>query len=264
MWRIPIFLSLLVMALPSTAQSLASPDALTGRAILERAAEVAGGEFWLNPQTLMLSGEAVFYGPDHPAPRRRIERYRMWRVMNPNRTVSHGADGMVRILAQNDGQTVFDVGFDGETTWNERGVVPQEEAAAYWASNFGFGIIRQALGDGFAITRVPDGEVGGHALYMLRITSPDGGETLFGIDQRSHFIRYMGFATPRGWHVRVYDDFYWAQGLPDGARWLQPGSIALTYNGVLQNIIYWRAVSVNAPIDTIVFRNPAAGGIAQP
>lgn len=252
---------------PGAATAQDSPAAaaeLTGRDILESAVAAAGGEAWLNPQTLILTGEATFYAPNSPTPRSHIASYRMWRVMNPDRSVSHAADGKVRILAQSDGRTVFDVGFDGTTTWNERGIVPPAEAAAYWASNFGFGIIRQALRDGFVITRVPDGEAGGHPLYMLRIVAPDGGETLFGIDQRSRFIRYMGFATPRGYHVRVYDNFYWAANMPAGQRWLQPGSIALTYNGVLQNVIRWHSVAVNTPIADAIFTYPADGGISNP
>ena len=236
----------------------------TGRAILEGAVEAAGGATWLEPRSLILTGDAVFYGPDSANLRSRATSYRMWRVMNPDRSVAHAADGKVRITARDGERLLFEVGFDGTTTWNERGVVPQAEADAYWASNFGFGIIRQALRDGYVITRVPDREVGGHALHMIRITSPDGGQTLFGIDQRSRFIRLMGFATPRGWHERVYDDFFWAGDMPAGTRWLQPGSVALTYNGVLQNVVRWRSVTVNAAIPDALFVHPPAGGIAAP
>lgn len=237
---------------------------LSARAILESAVEAAGGDTWLNPRSLILSGDAVFYGPDGHQPRSRATAYRMWRVMNPDSTVAHAADGMVRIAAHDGGRRLFEVGFDGSTTWNERGVVPAAEAEAFWASNFGFGIIRQALRDGFTITRVPDSTQDGHPLFMLRITSPDGGTTLFGIDQRSRFIRFMGFATPRGWHVRVYDRFFWAPDMPAGQRWLQPGEITLTYNGVKQNVIRWTSVQVNPAIDPALFRNPADGGIVAP
>ena len=42
---------------------------------------------------------------------------------------------------------MFEVGYDGDTTWTQDGIMPREEADAYWASAFGFGIIRRALGD---------------------------------------------------------------------------------------------------------------------
>ncbi len=259
---------LLALVLPSAthAQPVPAPAEaqLTSRAILESAVVAAGGDTWLNPRSLILTGDATFYSPDSATPRTTATSYRMWRVMNPDRTVAHAADGMVRIAAHDGERRLFEVGFDGTTTWNERGVVPPAEAEAFWASNFGFGIVRQALRDGFTITRVPDSEVGGHALYMIRITSPDGAATLFGIDQRSRFIRLMGFVTPRGYHVRVYDHFYWAANMPPGTRWLQPGSITLTYNGVVQNVIRWTAVQVNPDIPAATFRNPADTGIVAP
>jgi hypothetical protein len=254
----------LLPAASTQAQLIPAENELTGRAILESAVAAAGGDTWLNPRSLILTGVAIFYSADSAAPRSRATAYRMWRVMNPDRTVAHAADGMVRIAAHDGERRLFEVGFDGTTTWNERGIVPPAEAEAYWASNFGFGIVRQALRDGFTITRVPDSEVGGHPLYMIRIISPDGGTTLFGIDRRSRFIRLMGFVTPRGYHVRVYDNFYWAANMPPGTRWLQPGQITLTYNGVVQNVIHWTAVQVNPDIPAATFRNPADGGIATP
>ena len=99
--------------LPVLALCVAAPAAaeeLTARQILERAVEAAGGESWLNPRTLVLEGEAIFYAPDSPTPRSRADDYRMWRAMNPDRTVSHGADGKVRITAKSGGRLLFEVG----------------------------------------------------------------------------------------------------------------------------------------------------------
>ncbi|MGP1281523.1 MAG: hypothetical protein ACTS1X_00980, partial [Parasphingopyxis sp.] len=158
-----IGLLLFLFAAPALAQDEPAPDA---RAILERAAEAAGGDDWLNPSTLQLSGHAVFYGPDSAEPRARSDDYRMWRVFDPDRTASHNAQGKVRIRAgigpNGDGGVMFEVGYDGETTWTEDGIMPREEADAYWASAFGFGIVRRALGEGFTLTRIPDGNSNGH------------------------------------------------------------------------------------------------------
>jgi hypothetical protein len=246
--RLPLTIAAVLLAAPASAQD--TPDAPS---ILDRAIAAAGGEGWANARTLMLAGSAVFYGPTGASPRSTADDYRMWRVYDPARTASHAAEGKVRIIAKSGARTLFTVGYDGVTTWNDKGVVPKAEADAYWASNFGFGIIRRAREEGFKAERVPDDAVAGRALYMVRLTDPQGGVTLFGIDQQSHAIRTMGFATPRGWHLRVYDDFLRLKN-PD---WLQARKVTLYYNGVKQNEVTWRETRVNAPIDDAIFAAPA-------
>lgn len=251
-----IFLPLLLLAaVPAVAADQPGPvpaatEAQSPRAILQAAIDVAGGDVWLNPRTLYLAGTAVFYAPDSATPRSRATDYRMWREMNPGRTDAHQADGKVRIVARDGERLLFEVGFDGTTTWTEKGVMPKAEADAYWANNFGFGIIRQALHDGFKLERAPDTDVGGHPVQMIRIIDPHGARTLFGIDCDSRYIRYMGFATPRGFHVRTYDDFV----LLDNPRWLQAREVSLYYDGVKANTVYWKEVKVNGPVDGDLFR----------
>jgi hypothetical protein len=228
---------------------LAAAAALSAEDILDRAAEAAGGTEWLNARTLVLSGTATFYGPASPEPRSRATDYRMWRVFDPERQAAHGAEGKVRILACDGARRLFTVGYDGTTTWTERGVTPKAEADAFWASNFGFGIIRHARKPGFKAERVPDDRIGAHPLHMVRLTDPSGTQTLFGIDQQSFAIRMMGFASPRGWHVRTYDDFY---RLP-GSRWLQARKVTLYYNGVKSNEVVWAEARVNQAIADNVF-----------
>lgn len=222
------------------------------RAIVAFAVAAAGGEAWLNVNSLYLAGSADFYAPGSAEPVRHVEDYRMWRAMDPNRTTAHGAEGKVRITAISGGKMLFDVGFDGVTTWNEKGVVPKAEADAYWASNFGFGIIRQALKESFQIEAAPERTIDGHQLDMVRIIDPGGQATLFGIDRESRFIRYMGFNTPKGWHERHYSDFI---ALPN-PRWVQAREVTLFYNGVRQNTVHWREVRVGEPIDPALFAPP--------
>ena len=250
--RFTVIATALLAAMPVAAET-PQPDA---RMIIAEAAEVAGGETWLSPATLRLEGRAEFYAPNQPGVIRRAESYVMWRVLDPNRTAAHGPEGKVRITARSGGKLLFDVGYDGETTWNEKGVVPKAEADAYWAANFGFGIIRMALKQGFKLERAPDRTVDGHALDMVRIVDPSGQATLFGIDAKSRYIRYMGFASPRGWHERVYDDFvfFW------NPRWLQARSVTLFYNGVRQNTVYWDKAVVGQPVDPATFAMPASYG----
>ncbi len=239
---------LATMAVPAGA----TDEPLEGAAILAMAREAAGGDDWANARTLTLSGHAVFYGPKSHEPRTRASDYRMWRVFDPGRTVAHGADGKVRIIAKDTDRLIFEVGYDGETTWTERGITPKAEADKFWASNFGFGIIRQADKPGFVATRLPDDDVGGHALYMVELTDPKGGKTLFGIDQKSHAIRTMGFRTPRGWHLRVYDDFVHLE----DPRWLQARHVTLYYDGRKSNEVFWTETKVNAEIDAALFAPP--------
>lgn len=225
-----------------------------GAAVLAMATEAHGGEDWANAKTLVLSGHAIFYAPDRAEPESRADEYRMWRQFDPARTSAHAAEGKVRITARAQGRMLFDVGFDGTTTWTEKGVTPPEEAAKFWASNFGFGIIRHASKPGFRAVRVPDSVVDGHRVWMVRLTDPKGAETLFGVDQQSHAIRYMGFATPRGWHERRYDDFETLA----APRWLQARHVTLTYNGVKQNEVFWTKTEVNVPVDPALFTPPAS------
>lgn len=237
-------------ARPATA---AAPKQTTAQDILQRAINVAGGEAWLNPKTLVMRGRAVFYGPSGAEPRSVSDDYRMWRVFDPGRSASHGAEGKVLIRAKAGERTLFEAGYDGATTWTERGITPKAEADAYWASNFGFGIIRHARKPGFKLERVGDDDHAGRALYKLRITDPAGGQTLFGIDQLNFAIRTMEFATPRGWHKRTYDDFVELR----DPRWLQARKVTLLYNGVKQNEVFWTDVQVNAPVDEAIFRLPS-------
>ncbi len=261
--RIMSVVSLAVLAALAPVQTVSAADAPQtppsavpspdGAEVLRMAAQAHGGDDWANARSLVLAGHTVFYAPDRPMPSGTADDYRMWRVFDPGRTSAHEAEGKVRIIAKSKGKVLFEVGFDGTTTWTEKGVIPPAEAAAFWASNFGFGIIRHAGKPGFKAVRVPDSVVDGHKVWLVRLTDPQGAETLFGVDQQSHAIRYMGFATPRGWHERHYDDFETLK----SPRWLQARHVTLTYNGVKQNEVFWTSTQVNVAVDPSLFTPPA-------
>lgn len=240
-------LTLACLSVPATA---AEPEAA---ALLTQATDAMGGEAWLNPVTLVLEGEATFFAPNRAEPVSRMDDYRMWRAMDPDRTSAHGADGKVRITGRSAGLTVFAVGYDGTTTWTDKGVMPKAQADAYWASNFGFGILRRAAGPGFRVERAPDRMVDGHPVQLIRVIDPQDAPTLFGLDTDTHLVRYLAFATPRGFHERVYDDFV-AQTGPD---WVQARTVTLYYDGVKQNTVHWRVARVNVPVDPALFAPPA-------
>ena len=84
---------------------------------------------------------------------------------------------------------MFLAGFDGSTTWTEKGVMPKAEADAYQASNFGFSIIRKAKKPGFAAQRIPDDRVAEHQSWMVELTYPKGNKTLFGVDKKTNLLR---------------------------------------------------------------------------
>ena len=223
-----------------------------GMATLAMAREAAGGETWASAETLLLSGHAVFYGEDGHQPYAKADDYHMWRAFDEGRSSAHEAEGKVRISAISNGRPMFLVGFDGSTTWTEKGVMPKAEADAYWASNFGFSIIRQANKPGFAAQRIPDDQVAGHQSWMVELTDPKGSKTLFGVDKKTKFIRMVGFITPKGWHYRIYDDFVWIK----NPGWLQARHVTLYYNGRKANEVFWKETKVNVTVDPALFTPP--------
>lgn len=223
-------------------------DALEARQIIERAHEAAGGEEWVNPQTLYMEGHGVFFpGGGHEAVI--YEPYRMWRVYPEGKDDAHIADGRVRIDALRDGAIVFQLAFDGVNTYNQNGLVPGAEASAEWANNFGFGAIRYALDPEYTLHRLPDDYVDGREAYVVRVTDAVGGEAVFAVAQDDYAILRVGFDTARGWHERIYSDFF----SNEGDAWVQPGRVRLFYNGVKANETIWTAYRINAPMDDALF-----------
>lgn len=230
----------------------AQPSDPAARAVIERAVAAHGGDLWLDPETLELSGTATFYDPATGAVRSEADDYRMWRTFEEGRTAAHEASGKVRIVAKSGEKVLFEVGYDGQTTWTERGIMPRAEADAYWANNFGFGIIRSALEEGFALQTAPPRDIGGRRTNMVRILDPNGMQTLFGFDAESGFVTYMAFTAPRGFHERLYGDFV---RLADG--WVQARRVTLLYDGVIANSVFWRETRVNGEVDPALFQPPA-------
>ena len=239
-----------MLAVPALAQA----EDNSARQVIEAAIAAHGGDVWLDPGTLVMSGHATFYAPDKAEPVSTTDDYRMWRTINTDRKQAHGAEGKVRIRAASGERLVFEVGFDGETTWNQNGIVPKDEADKFWASNFGFGIIRRALDEGFTLEAAPARDIEGHELDLVRIVDPGGAKTLFGIDRDSRFIRYMAFNSPRGLHERIYDDFV---KYPDSG-WVQAREVTLYYDGVRNNTVYWTDVKVGAQIPEETYAPPPA------
>jgi len=231
----------------TTLEAAENPD---GRTILARATEAHGGDSWAKVRTLKLKGHAIFWGEVGSEPTSAPNSYVMYREFDPDRQAAHGAEGKLRIIVSDHGKHLWTVGYDGETTWNDKGTIPKSEADVYWASNFGFGIIRHAFKPGFKAERLADSNVDGFATYMVRLTDPTATESLFGIDKKTHAVRMVGFLTPRGWHVRTYSGFFRPKKMP---RWLQAGKVTLFYNGVKQNEVHWKQAEINVQVDQSLF-----------
>ncbi len=213
--------------------------ALTARTIVERATLAAGGESWRRPTSLYLEGYGTFYAADGTPLIN--ESHRMWRVYPSFKPDAHNADGKVRIESIRGGQVVNYSAFDGVRTYGLNGLMPPSAADTQWAENFGFGVIRFALDDGYKLARQPDDLVDGQPVYRVEVTGANGSKTTFGIAYRSYQILSVGFSTPRGWHERIYSNFYAKRGV----NWVQPGRVRLYYNGVKQNEIVWRDFRIN-------------------
>ena len=226
----------------------AKPDQLTGEDIVERAYKHAGGDAWVNPESLLMEGYGLFWqGSEEYV---RYEPYRMWRVFPAVKDAAHAADGRVRIEAMQGDRVVFQIAFDGESTYNQDGRLDDEADSERWASNFGFGVIRHALDDGYAVNRLPDDYVDGVAAYKIEVVDPEDGRTLFGIRKEDFAIASVGFDTPRGWHERIYSNFF----RNGGAGWLQPGRVRLYYDGVKANEIYWTRFETGQTYPLELFR----------
>lgn len=239
------FLSaLLLLAMPCFVHA---DSALSATEIVRRAHQAAGGASWVRPQSLYLRGSSTFFDG---ASTRHFDRHEMWRIYPASKSSAHQADGKVRIRSSQEGVVRLDLAFDGQRTYVNGEVSDEPEISRRWESNFGFGAIRHALDADYSLTRLADDQVDGKPSFTIRVTDPSGSETIFGIARGGYEILMVGFETPRGWHQRVYSDFFSKQ---DG-QWNQPGLVRLYYNGIKQNEVQWTDFEVNLPIDLTVFQ----------
>ena len=220
---------------------------LDGRQIIEKAHTAAGGDTFVNPGSLFLTGSNVIYGGDGSV--RTWGEYAMWRVFADEKQDAHAANGKVRIEGWSDGELALLLSFDGESTYNQSGRMEDQTANAMWSNNFGFGAIRNALDEGWTQTRRSDRTLDGKPAHMVQLTDPQGGKTLFGFEHGTYRILYVGFDTPRGWHERRYSEFF----SKSGTNWQQAGRVRLFYNGVMANEAIWTDFEIGETYPDAVF-----------
>ncbi len=232
----------------------AKPDASPSAAdIVRTAIEKSGGRPWADATTNRLEGSALLCRGGAVERCVVADRYVMYRVYPKDLKAAHAGTGKFRLDAYVDGKPLFQTSFDGTRSYDQNGSVPPERAANDEASAFGFSAIRFALDDGFKLQRIADDDVEGHASWFVKVTDAAGADTLFGIDKKDGSIRYVGWQTPRGWHHRIYSDFYWVE----TPRFRQPGRVRLYYSGVKTADIRWTRAVIDQPIPDDTFVLPS-------
>lgn len=224
-------------------------NSVTAAEIITRAHKAAGGLTWARPESLSKSGFAIYYKNGQSLSH---ETHKMWRVFGPDRLSER--DDQVRIYSVRDGEAVINISYDGQTTYTDKGAQPKTAADRGWSSNFGFGSIRHALETGYQLERLPDDMVDGTSAFMVRVTDPSGHPTTFAISHEGYKILMAGFETARGWHERIYSDFY----SNPGDDWMQPGRERLFYNGEKTNEIIWERYAINQELPACIFVLPQA------
>ena len=245
--------SALCMAMLAAALMAAGPGQaadLTARQIVERAHAAAGGDAWLAAGTNVMRGDANLCRDGDPARCVHADRYEMYRVYPTElKAGAHAGSGKFRLDAYAGDRLIFRIAYDGERSYDQNGPVPPERASNDEASAFGFSAIRFALQPGFEVERLTDDQVEGRPCHFVRVTDPTGTRTVFGIDQSSFAVRSAGWQTPKGFHQRVYSDFYTV----GRDRFVQPGRVRHYYDGVKSADIRWTSAEIGAPIPDAMF-----------
>ena len=226
---------------------LISAQELTPLEIAKKTIVASGGETWRRPKTLQLAGTATIYWFGTP---KRLTNYKMWRVFPDENDGARNANGKVRFDAFEGDKLFFQIAFDGKNTFqNLSDEAKSQEELLRWGNNFGFSIFRFVENEGFKLERLPDDKVDGHLCYFIKIIDLKKTETIFGIDQKSFFIRAAFFKTPIGFHQRFYDDFKWHK----NPRFIQPRSLRIFNDGVKTTEVFWTDFKVNKPIADEIF-----------
>ncbi len=218
--------------------------------IIEFATHTAGGDHWRFARTNIMRGHATLCRDGRREACAQADRYVMYREYPTDLDDSHAGSGRFRLDAYSGDQVLFQASFDGEHSWTHMGRVEDDEARETEQSNFGFSAIRFAGREGFPVERLVDDWIDGHACHTVQVGDPAGGDTLFWIDRDSGSIRAVAWPTPRGFHQRVYSDFFKA----DATGFMQPGRVRLYYDGRLTADVFWIEATINEPIDVALFR----------
>ncbi len=249
-----LFLSIALLGL-CLSNGAAASDELSARDIMERATEAAGGDAWRYATSNLMTGDATLYRGNNGV---KADRYEMRRVYPRELPEVHTSTGLFRLDAYQQDRLLFTMSYDGNRMHDQNGPMSAEQAQQLAASSFGFSAVRFALDDAFALSRLPDDQVEGHASYFVRIDDPSGGNTLVGVDKDNYLLRYVGWQTPRGWHHRLYSNHYELE-----SGFVQPGRVRLYYDGVKTTDINWTSATLNVDFPDGLFTVAGSRDLAE-
>ncbi|MGA0098822.1 MAG: hypothetical protein ACO3LH_05015 [Steroidobacteraceae bacterium] len=248
MTRLLLSLLLLSASPPVLAQG-ALPESASARQVVDWAVDRAGGEAWLHATSNRMEGWAVLCRQGRAEQCIRADRYVMHRQYPRDVAATHAGTGKFRLDAEVGERVLFRASFDGTRSYDANGPLPPQDARSAEASAFGFSAIRFTDAPGFKLERLVDDEAEGHPCFTLKVVDATGSATVFWIDRESGYIRKAAWDTPKGWHERVYSDFYW---VPDPG-FLQPGRVRLYYAGAKEVDIRWTSATLNETYDDALF-----------
>lgn len=239
------FLVLLFLATKAAAQ----PAPMDGLEILSRAAEAAGGEVWLQVDTLQFDGTISYYTRSNPEPRT-VARYQMWREFQRSADTNLPSNGFVRVRVSTENEVIVDTSNVSQPASDEVEDVTSDSDTSFWTNAFAIELIRVAFNnEQFQVARMPDSNIESRPVYNVRIISPSGQESVVSVDSESYMIRAVGAIHRGGWRQRIYSDF---RNVGE-TGYMQPYSISLHVNGSLAAHAELDEVQIDAPIDPQIF-----------
>jgi len=219
---------------------------ITAEELLQKAHAKAGGDFWKNPMSLTLKGNANFFQGDDTL---HNEIHNMWRVYATKKEDAHVANGKVKIESIRDGEPMILLSYDGNNTYDLDGKKEKSAADNMWSSAFGYGAIRHVFDEGYTLSISGEDMVKNQNTVTVKVVDPNKGETFFDITLGDFKIVKVAFDTPRGWHHRLYSNFF----EKEEYTWLQSGLVELFYNDIKTNEVIWVDFEVNESLPDSLF-----------
>ncbi|MCX8019047.1 MAG: hypothetical protein N2747_00970 [Chitinophagaceae bacterium] len=220
--------------------------------IVKKIIESLGGQVWLRPESLILKGYA-YWSPHGIKDRDSaflLKPYYMYRIFPDTSHAAHGPNGKIRFDAYRSEEVFLRLIYDGKQTQQHLHALATKYKDYFsWSNNFGFGIIRFCLDEGFNLKLLQEDDLDGHHCYVLYIRDPSGMKTWFWVDKKKYFIRGMGFNTPLGWHLRIYSNYK----KDKKSGFVQPKRVRIYFEGIKWIDIYWNEFDVNRKLDDNLF-----------
>lgn len=239
-----IILSVTYYSCVNNNKSFETPN-LTATEAIEKAHAHAGGNFWKNPNSLILKGHANFYQGGDTL---HHEVYNMWRLYPSTTEPASATLGKIRIESYINGDTKTLV-YDGNYSYDLDKKLEKSEADNIWSSLTGYDLIRHALDDTYTNSIIGESMVKHQNAVTIKIVDSNNREVFFDITLGDFKIVKMAFETPQGWRHILYSRFF----TKEEFEWVQPGLVELFYDGVKTSEIIWEDIEVNEVLSDSLF-----------